>query len=464
MKRLLIADMSAVFSQMWHATADQEISQARRRTVDALRKHEEPEQRRVIAIDSDTSWRKEAWPQYKATRERRPETYYEEHDRTVEELRRERWEVLGARGFEGDDIIATVIAQDRGDSQVTIVGSDKDLYQLLGGNVVIANNLTGATFRETDLMDKALVRPEQIPAYLALVGDKADNIPGVKGVGAKKAAELLDKYGTLGAIIDASVDASDDWPIGDACRQAIAAAVDAPQGETLEDFVRLTTLRRDAPLEGWESKVRDETAEQAERDYVDHLESNLPRKQPVGNSEVREVPVKELATTAEKLATAHATVMASLDEGTRRAEVANGYTSFSVPCDQIAGALAMAQLEIASAIKEKTAEVRHKDGGGKHSYTYATLAAVQEAAKPLAKYGIGYVQLPGGKSIETILMHKSGQWIRCRTPIEYRGGGPQLYGSAVTYARRYALTAIAGIPVEDDDGESAQAEYGSTKR
>jgi hypothetical protein len=92
---------------------------------------------------------------------------------------------------------------------------------------------------------------------------------------------------------------------------------------------------------------------------------------------------------------------------------------------------------------------------------YADLASVIDAAKkPLSDNGLSIVQLvdtdqDGSVSLETILMHISGEWISGKYPIKPMKPDPQSYGSAITYARRYAFSAITGIAADDDDGESA---------
>jgi len=96
----------------------------------------------------------------------------------------------------------------------------------------------------------------------------------------------------------------------------------------------------------------------------------------------------------------------------------------------------------------------------KYTYRYADLAAVWEMCrKPLSDNGLAVVQLchntEVGISLETILLHSSGQWISGEMAISAVNQDPQGIGSALTYARRYALCAILGIATEDDDGEAA---------
>ena len=91
---------------------------------------------------------------------------------------------------------------------------------------------------------------------------------------------------------------------------------------------------------------------------------------------------------------------------------------------------------------------------------YADLGAVVQAVKePFTNNGLSYVQFPieeGGRiGVETILMHESGEWLSNSFTVNLTKQDAQGAGSAITYCRRYGLQAVAGIPSEDDDGNSA---------
>ena len=91
---------------------------------------------------------------------------------------------------------------------------------------------------------------------------------------------------------------------------------------------------------------------------------------------------------------------------------------------------------------------------------YADLSAVVQAVKdPFANNGLSYVQFPieesGRIGVETILMHESGEWLSNSFTVQLPKQDAQGAGSAITYCRRYALQAIAGIPSEDEDGNNA---------
>ena len=119
----------------------------------------------------------------------------------------------------------------------------------------------------------------------------------------------------------------------------------------------------------------------------------------------------------------------------------------------IATALASAQINMGKALKQaNNPHLRSK---------YADLGSVMDACLPaLNEHGIAVIQPTGeddtGRFVETIMIHgESGEQLSCRVPLIVGKNDMQGYGSAVTYARRYGLMAMAGIAPEDDDGNAA---------
>ena len=119
----------------------------------------------------------------------------------------------------------------------------------------------------------------------------------------------------------------------------------------------------------------------------------------------------------------------------------------------IATALAAAQINMGKALKQASnPHFRSK---------YADLGSVMDACLPaLNERGIAVIQPTGeddlGRFVQTILIHgESGEQLSCRVPLIVGKNDMQGYGSAVTYARRYGLMAMAGIAPEDDDGNAA---------
>ena len=96
---------------------------------------------------------------------------------------------------------------------------------------------------------------------------------------------------------------------------------------------------------------------------------------------------------------------------------------------------------------------------GQKASKYASLANILEGiAGPLNECGLCFVQFPDGEGLTTRLMHNSGQWMEASITMRPTQNTPQAQGSAITYARRYALLAILGLRIDgDDDGNAASA-------
>lgn len=105
-------------------------------------------------------------------------------------------------GVEADDIIATLATRMSAlGHQVVIVSGDKDLLQLVNGQVTVLDAMRDTTFTPPAVKDKFGVGPEQILDYLSLIGDASDNVPGVKGIGPKTAERLLQEFGSLAEVL-----------------------------------------------------------------------------------------------------------------------------------------------------------------------------------------------------------------------------------------------------------------------
>jgi len=200
--------------------------------------------------DVGESFRHQAYPAYKATREKLSAELQQEFDRSVERIEQIlaafRVPVVGVEGYEADDVIGTLATQAAARGlQVVIVSGDKDFYQLIGPRIALLNPGRGGPAAveehwvdETNASERLGVPPERVTDYLALVGDTSDNVPGVKGVGEKTALELLRSFGDLDAIL-----ATPDRIPGKRAREAIARDVEVAR--LSRDLV---TIRRNVPL------------------------------------------------------------------------------------------------------------------------------------------------------------------------------------------------------------------------
>ena len=146
--------------------------------------------------------------------------------------------ILRIEGVEADDVIGTLARQaTSGGMQVVISTGDKDMAQLVDDQVTLINTMTGSAMDRGGVKAKFDVEPEQIVDYLALVGDAADNIPGVPKVGPKTAAKWLARYRTVDALVAHAAEI--EGKVGESLRENL---------EQLELSRKLATIRCDLTL------------------------------------------------------------------------------------------------------------------------------------------------------------------------------------------------------------------------
>lgn len=153
----------------------------------------------AVVLDSgQKNFRHELYANYKANRPPAPEDLVPQFPIIKEAVKAFGLKALDAVGFEADDLIATYtkIAQSKG-IEVVVVSSDKDLMQLITDNVSMYDAMRDRKIGAEQVIEKFGVQPTQVLDVLALIGDSSDNIPGVKGIGPKTAAELINAYGNL---------------------------------------------------------------------------------------------------------------------------------------------------------------------------------------------------------------------------------------------------------------------------
>ena len=154
----------------------------------------------VFALDSPgNTFRNELYSEYKAHRQEVPQDLLTQLPIAISWIEKMGFKTASKVGFEADDIVASIAhdARQRG-LKVRIVSHDKDLYQLIDDDkIFLFDPIKKEIINEDKCIAKYGIKPLQFIDYQALIGDSADNIPGVKGVGAKTAQALLEQYGTL---------------------------------------------------------------------------------------------------------------------------------------------------------------------------------------------------------------------------------------------------------------------------
>ncbi|WP_108263149.1 DNA polymerase I [Mangrovicoccus ximenensis] len=156
----------------------------------------------VIFDHSGKSFRNDLYDKYKANRPPAPEDLVPQFPLTREATRAFNIACHEIEGFEADDIIATLACQAReAGGRVTIISSDKDLMQLVGGGVEMLDAMKNARIGVEGVEAKFGVTPDKVVDVQALAGDSVDNVPGAPGIGIKTAAQLINEYGDLETLL-----------------------------------------------------------------------------------------------------------------------------------------------------------------------------------------------------------------------------------------------------------------------
>lgn len=243
-KRICLIDLSGIARQHWHATEHEGASAMVGKTLQSITGFAAGFDHVGICVDTPPYRRSEVDPAYKAHREKTPAVYFEMLATIVARLDSDGFHVLGAKGYEADDVIATVCEwaaeKHPGEISIVVYSSDKDLLQLVRvGNVEVISSSTGTVYADAEAVTAKLgVKPELVADWLALVGDKSDGIPGVHGVGQKTAAGWLTKWGGLDQVL---ANAKNLEPV------RFRDAVETGRAEIAKSFT-LAQLMYDAPI------------------------------------------------------------------------------------------------------------------------------------------------------------------------------------------------------------------------
>ncbi len=150
----------------------------------------------------EETFRRELYPLYKAQRDATPADLLIQLPYIRQVVQSLNIKALEAPGFEADDVIATLARRfARAGIQVTVVTGDKDLLQIVDDGISLLDTMKDLRSGLPEVQERFGVPPQLVPDVLGLAGDTADNIPGVPGIGEKTAAALVQRFGSLEAVL-----------------------------------------------------------------------------------------------------------------------------------------------------------------------------------------------------------------------------------------------------------------------
>lgn len=272
----------------------------------------------VVFDAKGKNFRHEMFPDYKATRPPMPDDLRPQAEALPDLVRLIGWPVLVIPQVEADDVIGTlaVMAGEAGWNVVVSTG-DKDMAQLVNERVTLVNTMSGETLDIEGVKAKFGVRPDQIRDYLALMGDKVDNVPGVEKCGPKTAVKWLEAYGSLAGVMEHAAEIK--GKVGENLRAALQRLPLSYDLVTIKTDVDLHTelsdgiesLRRTAPKWaqlvvdfkrwGFRTWLKEAESRMHEAADGDLFGSDSIGEQAALNAEVPSEKQPELAPTPEKL-------------------------------------------------------------------------------------------------------------------------------------------------------------------
>ena len=243
---IILVDGSSYLYRAYHALPPLENSKnqptgAIKGVISMIKKIliDHPESDLAVVFDAKgKTFRHDMYTEYKANRPPMPEDLVSQIEPIHKIIQLMGIKLIMISGVEADDVIGTLAEQARKKKLDTVISTgDKDMTQLVCKNVSVVNTMTGELLDESGVKEKFGVPPEHITDYLALIGDKSDNVPGVDKVGPKTAVKWLDEYTNLENVIKNSE--SLGGKVGENLRNSI---------DTLKLAHDLVTIKRDVEL------------------------------------------------------------------------------------------------------------------------------------------------------------------------------------------------------------------------
>lgn len=200
----------------------------------------------AVAIDTPRTFRHDIYPDYKGHRKEPEEEMLQQIPMLEPLVQAFGIQTLKLDNYEADDLIAACADKFGGDVEVVIVSSDKDLMQLINENVYMYDTMKDKFMREPEVKDKFDVTPDKVIEVQSLIGDSSDNVPGVKGIGPKTAAQLIHKFGSLEGLYE-NIDQVEreklknnlieNKELAFISKQLVTLDKETPLGKTLDELV-----------------------------------------------------------------------------------------------------------------------------------------------------------------------------------------------------------------------------------
>ena len=276
---LILVDGSSYLYRAFHALPDLSTRDGRptgavRGVISMLKKLQKDFQPAYMAVIFDAkgkTFRNDLYTEYKANRPPMPDDLRDQIEPLHALVRALGLPLIVESGVEADDVIGTLAVQGaKAGRDVLISTGDKDMAQLVNERVTLVNTMTDTVSDRAGVIEKFGVPPERIIDYLALVGDKVDNVPGVEKVGPKTAVKWLAAHGDLdgvmanagsikGKVGENLRDALDRLPLG---RELVTIKLDVDLHEAIDDLeiqppnaAELRALYDDLEFRGWSEEL-----------------------------------------------------------------------------------------------------------------------------------------------------------------------------------------------------------------
>ncbi len=281
---LILVDGSSYLYRAFHALPNLTTSTGRHTgatfgVASMIRKlitEHDPAYMAVVFDARGKTFRHDMYPEYKATRPPMPPELREQIDDLHRIIKAMGLPLVSVEGVEADDVIATLARQARKRGLATLVSTgDKDIAQIVDDDIELIDTMSDKRYDAPAVVEKFGVPPDRIVDYLALVGDKSDNIPGVPKVGPKTAVKWIREYGSVEELVRHAGDIK--GKVGESLRESLAQLPLSRSLVTVDDAVDVGLAPTDLlPGEPDTAALRDIFKELEFSSWLSALEDDAP--------------------------------------------------------------------------------------------------------------------------------------------------------------------------------------------